>query len=150
MEYTCDFEGDCVIDKLTRTQCQKCRLDKCIAVGMVSNIGKVFFLSFKLALFLFLNILKFLFDLKKKIYRNHFFLCVLSEKQRAVMRQQRDDKRLIRQLSEPKKEPDDKVVQQPVSQLLKALISGDPVELILQAYRSSFTRINFSQVHSQM
>ena len=75
---------------------------------------------------------------------------MLSEKQRAVMRQQRDDKRLIRQLSEPKKEPDDKVVQQPVSQLLKALISGDPVELILQAYRSSFTRINFSQVIIQM
>ena len=49
-----------------------------------------------------------------------------------------------------KEEPDNKVVEQPVSQLLKALISGDPVELILQAYRSSFTRINFSQVHSQM
>lgn len=34
VEYTCELNNDCVIDKLTRTQCQKCRFDKCLAVGM--------------------------------------------------------------------------------------------------------------------
>lgn len=37
--YTCDFNGTCIVDKLTRTQCQKCRFDKCMAVGMTPSVG---------------------------------------------------------------------------------------------------------------
>ena len=39
VEYTCELNNDCVIDKLTRTQCQKCRFDKCLAVGMTPPTG---------------------------------------------------------------------------------------------------------------
>uniref|UniRef100_H3A9E6 Thyroid hormone receptor beta n=1 Tax=Latimeria chalumnae TaxID=7897 RepID=H3A9E6_LATCH len=35
--YTCKYEGNCVIDKITRNQCQECRFKKCISVGMATD-----------------------------------------------------------------------------------------------------------------
>lgn len=35
--YACKYEGKCVIDKVTRNQCQECRFKKCIAVGMATD-----------------------------------------------------------------------------------------------------------------
>ncbi|KAJ4923095.1 hypothetical protein JOQ06_024694 [Pogonophryne albipinna] len=36
--YACKYEGNCVIDKVTRNQCQECRFKKCIAVGMATDL----------------------------------------------------------------------------------------------------------------
>ncbi|XP_053322629.1 thyroid hormone receptor beta isoform X2 [Spea bombifrons] len=36
--YSCKYEGKCVIDKVTRNQCQECRFKKCIAVGMATDL----------------------------------------------------------------------------------------------------------------
>lgn len=35
--YSCKYEGKCVIDKVTRNQCQECRFKKCIYVGMATD-----------------------------------------------------------------------------------------------------------------
>ncbi|NXA40891.1 THA protein, partial [Eudromia elegans] len=35
--YSCKYDGCCVIDKITRNQCQLCRFKKCIAVGMAMD-----------------------------------------------------------------------------------------------------------------
>ncbi|XP_067397352.1 thyroid hormone receptor alpha isoform X1 [Emydura macquarii macquarii] len=35
--YSCKYDGGCVIDKITRNQCQLCRFKKCIAVGMAMD-----------------------------------------------------------------------------------------------------------------
>lgn len=35
--YACKYEGKCVIDKVTRNQCQECRFKKCITVGMATD-----------------------------------------------------------------------------------------------------------------
>lgn len=35
--YACKYEAKCVIDKVTRNQCQECRFKKCIAVGMATD-----------------------------------------------------------------------------------------------------------------
>ncbi|CAL8304901.1 unnamed protein product [Lota lota] len=35
--YSCKYEGGCIIDKITRNQCQLCRFKKCIAVGMAMD-----------------------------------------------------------------------------------------------------------------
>ncbi|KAG7259411.1 hypothetical protein CRUP_018809 [Coryphaenoides rupestris] len=35
--YSCKYEGCCIIDKITRNQCQLCRFKKCIAVGMAMD-----------------------------------------------------------------------------------------------------------------
>lgn len=32
--YTCRAKGSCVIDKLQRNRCQRCRLEKCFKAGM--------------------------------------------------------------------------------------------------------------------
>lgn len=40
--YTCDWGNNCIVDKFSRTQCQKCRYDKCIAMGMVSNATHIY------------------------------------------------------------------------------------------------------------
>ncbi|KAJ8267349.1 hypothetical protein COCON_G00125210 [Conger conger] len=36
--YACKYEAKCVIDKVTRNQCQECRFRKCIAVGMATDL----------------------------------------------------------------------------------------------------------------
>lgn len=36
--YACKYEGKCVIDKVTRNQCQECRFKKCIVVGMATDL----------------------------------------------------------------------------------------------------------------
>ncbi|XP_068008378.1 thyroid hormone receptor beta isoform X1 [Melanerpes formicivorus] len=36
--YSCKYEGKCVIDKVTRNQCQECRFKKCIFVGMATDL----------------------------------------------------------------------------------------------------------------
>nr|XP_020476480.1 thyroid hormone receptor beta isoform X3 [Monopterus albus] len=36
--YACKYEAKCVIDKVTRNQCQECRFKKCIAVGMATDL----------------------------------------------------------------------------------------------------------------
>uniref|UniRef100_A0A672IBX7 Thyroid hormone receptor beta n=1 Tax=Salarias fasciatus TaxID=181472 RepID=A0A672IBX7_SALFA len=36
--YACKYDGKCVIDKVTRNQCQECRFKKCIAVGMATDL----------------------------------------------------------------------------------------------------------------
>ncbi|XP_075927743.1 thyroid hormone receptor beta-A-like isoform X2 [Petromyzon marinus] len=36
--YICKFAGGCIIDRVTRNQCQDCRFRKCLAVGMVSDL----------------------------------------------------------------------------------------------------------------
>ncbi|XP_062265482.1 thyroid hormone receptor beta isoform X2 [Platichthys flesus] len=36
--YACKYEGNCVIDKVTRNQCQECRFKKCIVVGMATDL----------------------------------------------------------------------------------------------------------------
>ncbi|XP_070583447.1 thyroid hormone receptor alpha isoform X4 [Erythrolamprus reginae] len=36
--YSCKYDGSCVIDKITRNQCQLCRFKKCIAVGMAMDL----------------------------------------------------------------------------------------------------------------
>ncbi|XP_077446976.1 thyroid hormone receptor beta-like isoform X2 [Stigmatopora argus] len=36
--YTCKYERNCSIDKVTRNQCQDCRFKKCIAVGMATDL----------------------------------------------------------------------------------------------------------------
>ena len=33
-EFTCPFEGNCSIDCITRRFCQKCRMNKCLSIGM--------------------------------------------------------------------------------------------------------------------
>uniref|UniRef100_A0A8B9BS82 Thyroid hormone receptor alpha n=1 Tax=Anser brachyrhynchus TaxID=132585 RepID=A0A8B9BS82_9AVES len=35
--YSCKYDGCCVIDKITRNQCQLCRFKKCISVGMAMD-----------------------------------------------------------------------------------------------------------------
>lgn len=35
--YACKYEGKCIIDRVTRNQCQECRFKKCIAVGMATD-----------------------------------------------------------------------------------------------------------------
>lgn len=37
LKYHCKWNGQCVIDKNTRNQCQQCRFEKCIAVGMATD-----------------------------------------------------------------------------------------------------------------
>nr|BAE91518.1 unnamed protein product [Macaca fascicularis] len=36
--YSCKYDSCCVIDKITRNQCQLCRFKKCIAVGMAMDL----------------------------------------------------------------------------------------------------------------
>ncbi|EDL94087.1 thyroid hormone receptor beta, isoform CRA_a [Rattus norvegicus] len=36
--YSCKYEGKCIIDKVTRNQCQECRFKKCIYVGMATDL----------------------------------------------------------------------------------------------------------------
>ncbi|XP_043922811.1 thyroid hormone receptor beta isoform X3 [Protopterus annectens] len=36
--YSCKYEGKCLIDKITRNQCQECRFKKCLAVGMATDL----------------------------------------------------------------------------------------------------------------
>ncbi|XP_068593077.1 thyroid hormone receptor alpha-like, partial [Cebidichthys violaceus] len=36
--YSCKYEACCIIDKITRNQCQLCRFKKCIAVGMAMDL----------------------------------------------------------------------------------------------------------------
>nr|XP_049606390.1 thyroid hormone receptor beta isoform X2 [Syngnathus scovelli] len=36
--YTCKYQEKCAIDKVTRNQCQECRFNKCIAVGMATDL----------------------------------------------------------------------------------------------------------------
>ncbi|XP_072417547.1 thyroid hormone receptor alpha-like isoform X3 [Chiloscyllium punctatum] len=36
--YSCKYDGCCVIDKITRNQCQLCRFKKCTAVGMAMDL----------------------------------------------------------------------------------------------------------------
>nr|XP_023440525.1 thyroid hormone receptor alpha-like [Dasypus novemcinctus] len=36
--YSCKYDSCCVIDKITRNQCQLCRFNKCIAAGMVMDL----------------------------------------------------------------------------------------------------------------
>ncbi|KAK6329292.1 hypothetical protein J4Q44_G00012700 [Coregonus suidteri] len=36
--YSCKYDGCCIIDKITRNQCQLCRFKKCIAVGMAMDL----------------------------------------------------------------------------------------------------------------
>ncbi|XP_069504954.1 thyroid hormone receptor beta isoform X1 [Ambystoma mexicanum] len=36
--YSCKYEGKCVIDKVTRNQCQECRFRKCTYVGMATDL----------------------------------------------------------------------------------------------------------------
>lgn len=36
--YSCKYEGKCVIDKVTRNQCQECRFKKCTYVGMATDL----------------------------------------------------------------------------------------------------------------
>ncbi|XP_051904514.1 thyroid hormone receptor alpha isoform X2 [Hippocampus zosterae] len=36
--YSCKYESCCIIDKITRNQCQLCRFKKCIAVGMAMDL----------------------------------------------------------------------------------------------------------------
>lgn len=35
--YSCKYDGCCIIDKITRNQCQLCRFKKCTAVGMAMD-----------------------------------------------------------------------------------------------------------------
>lgn len=37
-QFTCAFENQCAINKSNRKHCQACRLQKCLAVGMNSNL----------------------------------------------------------------------------------------------------------------
>ncbi|CAL8297332.1 unnamed protein product [Lota lota] len=36
--YACKYEAKCIIDKVTRNQCQECRFKKCIVVGMATDL----------------------------------------------------------------------------------------------------------------
>uniref|UniRef100_A0A671RCP1 Thyroid hormone receptor alpha-like n=1 Tax=Sinocyclocheilus anshuiensis TaxID=1608454 RepID=A0A671RCP1_9TELE len=36
--YSCKYDGCCIIDKITRNQCQLCRFKKCVAVGMAMDL----------------------------------------------------------------------------------------------------------------
>ncbi|XP_070995881.1 thyroid hormone receptor beta-like isoform X2 [Oncorhynchus clarkii lewisi] len=36
--YACKYEAKCIIDKVTRNQCQECRFKKCITVGMATDL----------------------------------------------------------------------------------------------------------------
>ncbi|XP_017290447.1 thyroid hormone receptor alpha isoform X1 [Kryptolebias marmoratus] len=36
--YSCKYDGHCIIDKITRNQCQLCRFKKCISVGMAMDL----------------------------------------------------------------------------------------------------------------
>uniref|UniRef100_A0A674N0F4 Thyroid hormone receptor alpha a n=1 Tax=Takifugu rubripes TaxID=31033 RepID=A0A674N0F4_TAKRU len=36
--YSCKYDGCCIIDKITRNQCQLCRFKKCTAVGMAMDL----------------------------------------------------------------------------------------------------------------
>uniref|UniRef100_A0A674AKI9 Thyroid hormone receptor alpha n=1 Tax=Salmo trutta TaxID=8032 RepID=A0A674AKI9_SALTR len=36
--YSCKYDGCCIIDKITRNQCQLCRFRKCIEVGMAMDL----------------------------------------------------------------------------------------------------------------
>ncbi|XP_041087553.1 thyroid hormone receptor alpha-like isoform X2 [Polyodon spathula] len=36
--FSCKYDGSCIIDKITRNQCQLCRFNKCIAVGMAVDL----------------------------------------------------------------------------------------------------------------
>lgn len=44
--YSCKYEGKCVIDKVTRNQCQECRFKKCIFVGMATDCKYIFVVFF--------------------------------------------------------------------------------------------------------
>ncbi|KAK3738166.1 hypothetical protein QZH41_007266 [Actinostola sp. cb2023] len=35
--YTCRAKGNCVIDKVQRNRCQRCRLEKCFTAGMIQD-----------------------------------------------------------------------------------------------------------------
>lgn len=35
--YSCKYEGCCIIDKITRNQCQLCRFKKCVSMGMAMD-----------------------------------------------------------------------------------------------------------------
>lgn len=37
LQYHCKWNGQCSIDKNTRNQCQQCRFQKCIRVGMATD-----------------------------------------------------------------------------------------------------------------
>uniref|UniRef100_A0A914UZP3 Uncharacterized protein n=1 Tax=Plectus sambesii TaxID=2011161 RepID=A0A914UZP3_9BILA len=38
LSYTCKGSGNCSVDKSTRNQCQQCRYDKCVRVGMAVDL----------------------------------------------------------------------------------------------------------------
>ncbi|XP_046545593.1 thyroid hormone receptor beta-like [Haliotis rubra] len=38
LKYHCKWNGNCVIDKTTRNQCQECRFQKCVRVGMATDL----------------------------------------------------------------------------------------------------------------
>lgn len=42
LSYTCESSGNCRIDRQNRTQCQHCRFEKCVKVGMRRD-GKLLF-----------------------------------------------------------------------------------------------------------
>lgn len=53
LSYTCESSGNCRIDRQNRTQCQHCRFQKCVKVGMRRD-GKFVFL-FVIVIYLLLS-----------------------------------------------------------------------------------------------
>lgn len=127
-----------MIDKLTRTQCQKCRFDKCLAVGMTPPTGMISKLLIQTC-----HIVTFDCML-------YCTLCyaVMNENQLAQRRQLRQEnhqrrnqqpimpntQEMYHQQLMPMMPP---VVEPPINQLL------DP---IVHAYRNAFRRCGYSRV----
>ena len=126
--YTCELSGNCIIDKLTRTQCQKCRFDKCLAVGMIPHSG--------------IKHSQVNFDAISDTF-SFTLSAVLSEKLKTAKRPQRDVNRSVRQKAGQQQqlfvaEKQQHVIYKPVP------YPNDPADQILQAYRAAFTRVDFS------
>ena len=54
LSYTCESSGNCRIDRQNRTQCQHCRFQKCVKVGMRRD-GKFVFRLVSIGIYFFLS-----------------------------------------------------------------------------------------------
>ena len=119
MNYVCEWNNNCLIDKMTRTQCQKCRFDKCLAAGMAQNPG---IQSFSKSVFLRINLL----GIGK----------VAVEKQRIIKRI-REENKAARDAMQANKHKE---------RIPSLLAINDLLSPIVRSYREIFTRARFSQV----